>query len=124
MKSFSAFLKESPTNSVGSNGYTNAASALGPVAGFDKKLLPDDEDLLDQGFQTDAEPGENRYNTYSSVYPVMKVSLSNNMGDGPSIDAQVAASKEFVDKIDESNYQRVRKNVSSFKKDIMKGIQQ
>ena len=71
-----------------------------------------------------AEPGENRYNTYSSVYPVMKVSLSNNMGDGPSIDAQVAASKEFVDKIDESNYQRVRKNFSSFKEDIMKGVQQ
>jgi hypothetical protein len=33
----------------------------------------------------------------------MKVSLSNNMGDGPSIDAQVAASKAFVNRMDESS---------------------
>ena len=87
----------------GNGAYTNSASASGPFAGFDKRLFKGDDDLLSQDFQTDAEPGQNRYNTFSSVYPVMKVSLSNNMGDGPSIDAQVAASKDFVNRMDESS---------------------
>ena len=94
----------------GNGAYTNAASASGPFAGFDKRLFKGDDDLLSQDFQTDAEPGQNRYNTFSSVYPVMKVSLSNNQGDGPSIDQMVAASKAFVNKIDETN----RKNFSEF----------
>ena len=93
---------------IGNGGYTQAAAASGPFAGFDKKLFKGDEDLLSQDFQTPAEPGQNKYNTGSGVYPVMKVSLSNNMGDGPSIDAMVAASKEFVNKMDEQNYHRVR----------------
>tara|TARA_B100000902_G_scaffold2436_1_gene3074 strand:+ start:1889 stop:2404 length:516 start_codon:yes stop_codon:yes gene_type:complete len=93
---------------IGNGGYTQAADPSGPFAGFDKKLFKGDEDLLSQDFQTAAEPGQNRYNTFSSVYPVMKVSLSNNMGDGPSIDSMVAASKEFVNKMDEQNYYRVR----------------
>ena len=93
---------------IGNGGYTQAAAASGPFAGFDKKLFKGDEDLLSQDFQTPAEPGQNKYNTGSGVYPVMKVSLSNNMGDGPSIDAMVAASKKFVNKMDEQNYRRVR----------------
>jgi hypothetical protein len=95
---------------VGNGGYTNAANSSGPNAGFDKKLFRGDDDLLSQDFQTPAETGENRYNTFSSVYPVMKVSLSNNQGDGPSIDQMVAASKAFVNKIDENN----RKNFLEF----------
>ena len=95
---------------VGNGGYTNAANSSGPNAGFDKKLFKGDDDLLSQDFQTPAETGENRYNTFSSVYPVMKVSLSNNQGDGPSIDQMVAASKAFVNKIDENN----RKNFLEF----------
>jgi len=71
---------------VGADGYTNAANSAGPNAGFDKRLFKGDDDLLSQDFQTAAETGQNRYNTFSSVYPVMKVSLSNNKGDGPSID--------------------------------------
>jgi len=93
---------------AGNGAYTNSADPSGPFAGFDKKLFKGDEDLLSQDFQTAAEPGQNRYNSFSAVYPVMKVSLSNNMGDGPSIDAMVAASKEFVNKMDEQNYHRVR----------------
>ena len=98
---------------VGADGYTNAANPAGPNAGFDKKLFKGDEDLLSQDFQTAAETGQNRYNTFSSIYPVMKVSLSNNQGDGPSIDQMVAASKAFVNKIDETN----RKNFSEFFKE-------
>ena len=44
----------------------------------------------------------------------MKVSLSNNMGDGPSIDAMVAASKEFVNRMDEATERRIKKNFSDF----------
>ena len=93
---------------VGNGGFTQGANASGPVAGFDKRLFKGDDDLLSQDFQTPAETGEYKYATFSNVYPVMKVSLSNNKGDGPSIDAMVAASKEFVNKMDEQNYHRVR----------------
>ena len=55
---------------VGNGGYTNAANSSGHNAGFDKKLFKGDDDLLSQDFQTPAETGENRYNTFSSVYPV------------------------------------------------------
>lgn len=44
----------------------------------------------------------------------MKLSLSNSQGDGPSIDAMVDASKEFVNKMDESNQKRVKKNFTDF----------
>lgn len=93
---------------IGNGGYTQAADDAGPNAGFDKKLYKGDDDLLSQAFQTDAESGQNRYNTFSSIYPVLKVSLSNNQGDGPSIDAQVAASKEFVNKMDESSKKKFK----------------
>jgi len=71
-------------------------------------------DLLDQGFQTAAETGEDRYNRFSSVYPVMKVSLSNNKGDGPSIDDMVAASKAFVDLQDDQLQKVMKKNLARF----------
>ena len=45
----------------------------------------------------------------------MRVSLSNNDGDGSSIDAMVAASKEFVTKMDDASYARVRKNFRQFR---------
>ena len=89
---------------------------LDPVAGDDKKLfrgIPDD--LLSQDFQTPAESGEDRYARFSNIYPVMRVSLSNNDGDGSSIDAMVAASKEFVTKMDDASYARVRKNFRQFR---------
>ena len=111
MKTFKEFLKEQPTNSeVNPQGYSTAAAAAGPVAGFDKKLFKGDEDLLSQDFQTPAETGEDRYARFAAIYPVMKVSLDNNKGDGPSIDAMVAASNEFVNKMDANTYRRIRKN--------------
>ena len=110
-----SILRESPTNSGGHpQAYSNAADSTGPVAGFDKKLFPSDMDLLDQGFQTAAETGEDRYNRFSSVYPVMKVSLSNNKGDGPSIDDMVAASKAFVDLQDDQLQKVMKKNLARF----------
>ena len=49
---------------IGNGGYTQAADDAGPNAGFDKKLFKGDDDLLSQAFQTDAESGQNRYNTF------------------------------------------------------------
>jgi hypothetical protein len=99
---------------LGNGGFTQSANAAGPVAGMDKKLFKGDDDLLSQDFQTPAEVGEYKYATFSNIYPVMKVSLSNNMGDGPSIDAMVAASKEFVNRMDEATAARIKKNFSQF----------
>ena len=36
----------------------------------------------------------------------MKTTLSSNLGDGPSVDAMVAASKRFVNTMDEGNVRR------------------
>ena len=118
MKTFKNFILETPTNhgnTPGNSGaFGNDSSSSGPVPGVDKRLFPTDDDLLSQDFQTAGESGQNRYNTFSSVYPVMKVTLGDNMGDGPSINAMVSASKEFVNKMDEGNYNRVRKNFRMF----------
>ena len=51
---------------AGNGAYTNSADPSGPFAGFDKKLFKGDEDLLSQDFQTAAEPGQNRYNSFFS----------------------------------------------------------
>jgi len=112
MKSFKQFLAEQPTNSIGDGGYTNAADVSGPVAGADPRLFPAGIDDLTQDYQTPAEPGMAKWR-FSNVYPVMKLSLSKS-SDGPSIDSMVAASKMFVDRMDESNYQRVRKTFGQF----------
>jgi len=99
----------------GNGAYTNSADAAGPFAGYDNTLFKVAAyNLLSQDFQTAGETGQNRYNTFASVYPVMKTTLSNNQGDGPSIDAMVAASKEFVNRMDESSKERVRKNFTNF----------
>tara|TARA_R100000030_G_C3240878_1_gene120562 strand:+ start:64 stop:405 length:342 start_codon:yes stop_codon:yes gene_type:complete len=113
MKSFSSFLKESPTNSVGANGYTNAAAAAGPVAGFDKKVW---NYALSQDYQTPGESGLAKWR-FSNIYPVEKLTL-----DG--IDKMVQASKQFVDIQDDRNAQRVRKNFSSFREDLVKRVNQ
>ena len=114
MKSFKQFLLEQPTNNVGNGGYTNSANATGPIAGADPVLFKGDDDLLSQDYQTPAEPGLYKWQLGSGVYPVMHTRLSSNLGDGPSIDSMVAASKEFVDKMDESNQSRVRKTFGQF----------
>ena len=115
MKNFKQFLKEAaPTMSVGNGGYTQASSTPLTTGGFDKFLFPRDMDLLDQGYQTPAEPGLSKWTRYSNVYPVMKVTLDDNKGDGPSIDAMVAASKEFVDRESQKVVDRVRKTYQQF----------
>ena len=116
MKKFKEYLKEAaPTNSGGNpQPNSNAADPEGPVAGFDKKLFPSDMDLLDQGFQTPAEPGEDRFNRFASVYPVMKVSLSSSDGDGPSIDQMVDASTKFTQIMDDRTAARIRTNFRRF----------
>ena len=48
-------LKEQPTNSAGENGFTNAANAAGPTAGYDKRLFPAAIDDLSQDYQS---PGQ------------------------------------------------------------------
>ena len=84
-------LSETSTNHANnpgqSNGFSNDATSSGPVAGVDKKLFKGSEDLLSQDFQTAAEPGLNKWSLGSGVYPVMKTTLSSNLGDGPSVDA-------------------------------------
>jgi len=91
-----------PTNSSGDNGFSASSDANGPVAGYDRHLFPGDENLLSQDFQTPAEPGLAKWE-FSPIYPVMKVSLGSNLGDGPSIDAMVDASKEYVNKMTQGN---------------------
>tara|TARA_R100000231_G_scaffold82506_1_gene63063 strand:- start:542 stop:856 length:315 start_codon:yes stop_codon:yes gene_type:complete len=92
---------------VGNGGYTQAANDAGPNAGFDKKLFPGADDLLSQDYQTPAESGLNKYR-FSNIYPVLKLSLSNSRGDGPSIDDMVDASKMFVNKMDESSKKKFK----------------
>ena len=116
MKSFKDLLKEQPTNSGGfPQAYSNAAIKGGPVAGFDPKLFQDpvDDDLLDQGYQTPGESGLAKWR-FSNVYPVMKVTLDNNFGDGPSIDAMVDASKEYTDIIGQNAVRSMKKRFSQF----------
>ena len=77
-------------------------------------LFPKDEDLLSQDYQTAAETGEDRYTRFSAVYPVMKVSLKSNVGDGPSIDDMVNASMKFTQIMDSRTESRIRKNFRQF----------
>ncbi len=81
-------LKEAaPTNSNGAS-----------IAKYDKFLFPVDDDLLTQDYQTPAELGLAK-DEFLGVYPVMKLQLDKS-SDGPSIDAMVDASKEFVNRAD------------------------
>ena len=104
MKTFKQYLKEAvPTNATGSS-----------IANFSPFLFPKDDDFLSQDFQTPAETGEDKYARFGSVYPVMKVSLGSNLGDGPSIDQMVDASMKFTNIMDASTEVRIRKNFSRF----------
>ena len=105
MKTFKEFLKEQvvPTNVTGS-----------AVANYSPFLFPKDEDLLSQDYQTAAETGEDIYARFGGVYPVMKVSLGDNKGDGPSIDAMVDASTKFTDIMDARTEARIKMNFRRF----------
>ncbi len=92
---------------VGNGGYTQAADDAGPNAGFDKKLFKGDDDLLSQDYQTPGESGQAKWR-FSNIYPVLKLSLSNSQGDGPSIDDMVDASKMFVNRMDESSKKKFK----------------
>ena len=106
MKKFKDFLKEQPTNHVGNGGFTNAANPDGPVAGFDKKLFPGDEDLLSQDFQTPGESGLAEYE-FAPIYPVMHLSLAD-------IDAMVKASNEFTQIMNRHTEDVVKQNYKQF----------
>ena len=87
-------LKESPTMSVGDGGYTNSATASGPVSGYDAPLpLP----TLDQDYQTPGQSGLAKYR-FSNVYPAQNVT---NTG----VDNMVGASSEYL-KLADEGYQR------------------
>ena len=108
MKTFKQFLKETPTNhgnSAGTQGgFGQAATDSGPVSGYDKKIW---NYALSQDYQTPGESGQAKWR-FSNIYPVLKLSLSNSQGDGPSIDDMVDASKMFVNRMDESSKKKFK----------------
>ena len=115
MKTFKEFIQEQPTMSGGNpQAFSHAATASGPVAGYDKRLFPGDEDLSSQDFQTPSETGLYKWQLGSGVYPVLKVSLKSNLGDGPSIDSMVDASKEFVNIEAQKTADRLKKTYQQF----------
>ena len=94
-------LKESPTMSVGDGGYTNSATASGPVSGYDVPLpLPD----LSQDYQTPGESGLAKYR-FSNVYPVEKVTEKN-------IDSMVDASNEYLQFADKENQRNAEERIN------------
>ena len=90
--------EEAPTNSSGTNGFSNNATASGPVAGYDKRLFGVTDDLLSQDYQTPDESGLAMYR-FSNVYPVEKLSEKD-------IDDMVNASKEYDSIVDEQRFGR------------------
>ena len=110
-------LKESPTVSVGDGGYTNSATATGPVSGYDAPLpLP----TLDQDYQTPGESGLAKYR-FSNVYPAQQVT---NQG----VDNMVDASSEYLKLADEGNQRqseqrvnRIREMVRSLREEMAVG---
>ena len=94
-------LKESPTMSVGDGGFTNSATAGGPVSGYDAPLpLPD----LSQDYQTPGESGLAKYR-FSNVYPVEKVTEKN-------IDSMVDASNEYLQLADKENQRNAEERIN------------
>tara|TARA_B100000902_G_C27194183_1_gene855546 strand:- start:343 stop:951 length:609 start_codon:yes stop_codon:yes gene_type:complete len=119
MKSFKEFLNEAvPTNHANtagnSGGFGGDSTASGPVAGYDPFLFSRDDDLLDQGFQAPGETGQDKWNRFFGVVPVMKMSLDDSDGDGPSIDDMVAASKEFVNREADKTMARIKRTFRQF----------
>ena len=94
-------LKESPTMSVGDGGFTNSATASGPVSGYDSPLpLP----TLDQDYQTPGESGLSKYR-FSNVYPAQDVT---NKG----VDNMVNASNEYLKLADKENQRNVEERIN------------
>ena len=94
-------LKESPTMSVGDGGYTNSATATGPVSGYDAPLpLP----TLDQDYQTPGESGLAKYR-FSNVYPAQQVT-------DKGVDNMVDASSEYLKLADEGNQRQTEERVN------------
>ena len=97
-------LKESPRMSVGDGGFTNSATASGPVSGYDVPLpLPD----LSQDYQTPGESGLAKYR-FSNVYPVEKVTEKN-------IDSMVDASNEYLQLADKENQRNAEERINSIR---------
>ena len=94
-------LKESPPMSVGDGGFTNSATASGPVSGYDVPLpLPD----LSQDYQPPGESGLAKYR-FSNVYPVEKVTEKN-------IDSMVDASNEYLQLADKENQRNAEERIN------------
>ena len=93
-------LKESPTMSVGDGGYTNSATATGPVSGYDAPLpFP----TLDQDYQTPGESGLSKYR-FSNVYPAQNVTNQD-------VDNMVDASSEYLKLADEGTQRQTEQRV-------------
>ena len=103
------FLFRSNAPAVPDAGKSNEESMLNTVSLIEPKLISMFETLKDTSFVV-----SDGWTRYSNVYPVMKVTLDDNKGDGPSIDAMVAASKEFVDRESQKVVDRVRKTYQQF----------
>mgnify|MGYP003314761928 FL=1 len=76
-------------------------SGLNPysaIQGYDKRLFPLGDDILDQDYQTPGESGLAMYR-FSDVYPVEKLSEKD-------IDNMVSASKEYDELMDEQRFGR------------------
>ena len=87
--------------SVGDGGFTNSATASGPVSGYDAPLpLPD----LSQDYQTPGESGLAKYR-FSNVYPVEKVTEKN-------IDSMVDASNEYLQLADKENQRNAEERIN------------
>ena len=111
MKSFRQFLEETPTNILMMQTLKEDLHKH-LIVDLSRDLIKrcyHKNDLL-SSYQTPAETGE--ADRFNNIYPVLKVSLKNSQGDGPSIDQMVYASKEYVKLMDDSTIQRIRKHFS------------
>ena len=75
MKPFNQYLSESvPTNNTGSTGPMAGLSGItySAIQGYDKRLFPLGDDILDQDYQTPGQSGQAMWR-YSNVYPVQKL---------------------------------------------------
>ena len=110
MKPFNQYLSEAvPTNNTGSIGANAGLSGLNPysaIQGYDKRLFPLGDDILDQDYQTPGQSGQAMWR-YSNVYPVQKLTDQD-------VDNMVDASKEYVNMQDDNIKKRTKKTFSQF----------
>ena len=110
MKPFNQYLSEAvPTNNTGSIGANAGLSGLNPysaIQGYDKRLFPLGDDILDQDYQTPGQSGQAMWR-YSNVYPVQKLTDQD-------VDNMVDASKEYVNMQDDNVKKRTKKTFSQF----------